>query len=37
MNLHRKAGFRQVSQFEKVGVKFSLRLDVTDWELVLRP
>ena len=36
-DLHRKAGFRQVSQFEKVGVKFSLRLDVTDWELVLRP
>lgn len=36
-DLHRKAGFRKVSQFEKVGVKFSLRLDVTDWELLLRP
>ncbi len=35
--LHRKFGFRQAAFFAKVGVKFGLRLDVTDWELILRP
>lgn len=35
--LHRKAGFRQVSRFEQVGLKFGRRLDVTDWELLLEP
>ena len=35
--LHRKLGFEQVAFFEKVGTKFGKRLDVTDWELILRP
>ena len=35
--LHRKLGFKQVAFFEKVGTKFGKRLDVTDWELILRP
>ena len=35
--LHRKLGFKQVAFYEKVGIKFGQRLDVTDWELVLQP
>lgn len=35
--LYRKLGFEQVAFFKKVGVKFGKRLDVTGWELVLRP
>ncbi len=33
--LHRKLGFKQVSQFEKVGYKFGQYLDVTDFQLLL--
>lgn len=33
---HQKLGFKQVSLFEKVGVKFGRRLDVTDYELLLK-
>lgn len=34
---HLKLGFKQVSLFEKVGVKFGRRLDVADYELLLKP
>lgn len=34
---HLKLGFRQVSLFEKVGIKFGRRLDVADYELLLKP
>lgn len=33
--LHLKLGFRQVSHFEKVGLKFGRWLDVIDYELLL--
>lgn len=33
--LHRQLGFKQVSAFEQVGVKFGKTLGVTDWELML--
>lgn len=33
--LHRQLGFKQVSRFEQVGVKFGRMLGVTDWELLL--
>ncbi|MDO4159466.1 MAG: GNAT family N-acetyltransferase [Prevotellaceae bacterium] len=33
--LHERLGFKQVSCFEKVGVKFGKRLDVVDYELLL--
>lgn len=33
--LHRKLGFRKVSQFEQVGRKFDRWLGVTDYELLL--
>ena len=33
--LHEKFGFKRVSHFEKVGLKFGKRLDVFDYELVL--
>ena len=35
--LHLKLGFKQVSLFEKVGIKFGHRLDVADYELLLVP
>lgn len=34
-SLHRKLGFKRVSLFEKVGLKFGRWLDVADYELVL--
>lgn len=34
---HLKLGFKQVSLFEKVGVKFDRTLDVADYELLLKP
>lgn len=34
---HLKSGFKQVSLFEKVGIKFGRRLDVVDYELLLKP
>lgn len=34
---HAKLGFRQVSLFEKVGMKFGRELDVVDYELILNP
>ena len=34
---HLKFGFKQVSLFEKVGIKFGRRLDVVDYELLLKP
>ncbi len=33
--LHQKLGFKQVSCFKEVGVKFGRRLDVVDYELLL--
>lgn len=36
VSLHLKLGFRQVSFFEKVGMKFGQSLDVADYELLLR-
>lgn len=33
--MHEKLGFRQVSRFEKVGIKFGTELDVVDYELLL--
>lgn len=33
--LHEKLGFKQVSRFEKVGLKFGCSLDVLDYELLL--
>jgi phosphinothricin acetyltransferase len=33
--LHRRLGFRQVSSFENVGVKFGRELGVTDFELLI--
>lgn len=35
IRLHEKLGFRQVSKFREVGMKFGRRLDVTDLELLL--
>lgn len=35
--LHEKLGFKQVSHFTKVGLKFNRWLDVTDYELQLTP
>lgn len=35
--LHEKLGFKQVSRFEKVGLKFDHWLDVIDYELLLAP
>ena len=34
--LHQRLGFRQVSLFEQVGMKFGRLLDVADYELLLR-
>ncbi|OUP15880.1 GNAT family N-acetyltransferase [Parabacteroides distasonis] len=34
-SLHEKLGFRKVSHFEKVGMKFGRWLDVVDYELIL--
>lgn len=36
-SLHLRLGFRQVSHFEKVGLKFGRWLDVVDYELLLIP
>ncbi len=33
--LHLKLGFKQVSHFEEVGMKFNRKLDVYDYELIL--
>jgi phosphinothricin acetyltransferase len=33
--LHEKLGFRQVSEFKEVGMKFDRWLDVVDYELIL--
>ena len=35
--LHERLGFKQVSHFTKVGLKFDRWLDVTDYELLLTP
>lgn len=35
--LHEKLGFKQVSRFKKVGLKFDRWLDVADYELLLTP
>lgn len=35
--LHLRLGFKQVSHFEKVGLKFGRWLDVVDYELLLLP
>ena len=35
--LHEKLGFKQVSHFKKVGLKFDRWLDVADYELLLPP
>ena len=35
--LHQSLGFKQVSRFEKVGLKFGRQLDVVDFELELQP
>ena len=35
--LHERLGFKQVSHFTKVGLKFDRRLDVADYELLLFP
>ena len=35
--LHEKLGFKQVSHFKKVGLKFDRWLDVADYELLLTP
>ena len=32
-----KLGFRKVSHFEKVGLKFGRWLDVVDYELIIKP
>ena len=34
-SFHAKLGFKQVSLFEKVGIKFGRELDVADYELLL--
>lgn len=34
-SLHEKLGFKKVSHFERVGLKFGRWLDVEDWELEL--
>ena len=36
-SLHEKLGFRKVSHFEKVGLKFGRWLDVVDYELIIKP
>lgn len=33
--LHEKLGFKQVSHFRQVGLKYGRRLDVVDYELIL--
>ena len=33
----RQLGFRKVSHFEKVGLKFGRWLDVVDYELIIKP
>ena len=35
--LHERLGFKQVSRFKKVGLKFDRWLDVIDYELLLAP
>ena len=35
--LHERLGFKQVSRFTKVGLKFDRWLDVVDYELLLTP
>jgi L-amino acid N-acyltransferase YncA len=35
IKLHQVLGFKQVSHFEKVGIKFGQQLDVVDYELLL--
>ena len=35
--LHLRLGFKQVSHFERVGLKFGRWLDVVDYELLLLP
>jgi Sortase and related acyltransferases len=35
VKLHEELGFRQVSEFHEVGLKFGEWLDVGDWELIL--
>ena len=35
--LHERLGFKQVSHFKKVGLKFDRWLDVADYELLLLP
>lgn len=37
ITLHQSLGFKQVSRFEKVGLKFGRQLDVVDFELELQP
>ena len=36
-SLHEKLGFKKVSRFEKVGLKFGRWLDVVDYELIIKP
>ena len=36
-SLHIRLGFKQVSHFKKVGLKFDRWLDVVDYELLLTP
>lgn len=35
ISLHRKLGFKQVSSFKEVGLKFGKLLDISDFELIL--
>jgi len=35
IRIHEKLGFRQVSAFREVGLKFKQWLDIGDWELIL--
>ena len=35
ISLHLKLGFKPVSHFEEVGMKFNRKLDVYDYELIL--
>ena len=37
IHFHERLGFKQVSRFEKVGIKFNRWLDVVDYELLLEP
>lgn len=36
-SLHEKLGFKKVSHFVKVGMKFGRWLDVVDYELIIKP